>query len=234
MQDRSPKECKERYHQNLKPYTNDEPITGEEGKQIERMVAEMGKRWSDIAQRLGNRSGDAVKNWWNGSINRDNYDSTSGTGRAIQEESDIAPAEDEYSYTSPREQFHRDYPSRKQTLSNQIASEETGPSNRISDSANESVHRPLPKGLLKAPRQEFSEDPIPTRERLTPLRDDDKKDIPPGARWTKIDRKLVNPEALEAAQERFEERDDYVIVLRVLTKGEIQELAEKTQEIRGM
>jgi hypothetical protein len=60
-----------------------------------------------------------------------------------------------------------------------------------------------------------------------------KSGIPPGARWTKIDRKLVNPEALEQAQERFEERMDCVIVLRVLTKEEIQKLADRTKELRG-
>lgn len=60
-----------------------------------------------------------------------------------------------------------------------------------------------------------------------------KEGIPAGARWTKIDRRLVNPQALEEAQERFEERLDCVIVLRVLTKDEIQKLADKTLEIRG-
>jgi hypothetical protein len=43
----------------------------------------------------------------------------------------------------------------------------------------------------------------------------------------------VNPAALEAGQERFEERPEYVIVLRVLSKEEIQAYAVKTQEIRG-
>jgi len=42
----------------------------------------------------------------------------------------------------------------------------------------------------------------------------------------------VNPEALEG-KERYEERLDCVIVLRVLTKEEIQKYADKTQEIRG-
>ena len=57
--------------------------------------------------------------------------------------------------------------------------------------------------------------------------------IPPGARWTKIRRKLVNPEALIEEKERFEERQDFVIVLRVLSKEEIQRLADKTRQIRG-
>ena len=58
------------------------------------------------------------------------------------------------------------------------------------------------------------------------------KDIPPNARWIKIDRKLVSPEALDIGGERYEERSDYLIVLRVLTKDEIERYALKTREIR--
>jgi Myb-like DNA-binding protein FlbD len=67
---RSPKQCRERYHQNLKPTLNHDPITPEEGELIEKMVAEMGKRWAEIARRLKGRSDNAVKNWWNGGQNR--------------------------------------------------------------------------------------------------------------------------------------------------------------------
>lgn len=67
---RSPKQCRERYHQNLKPSLNHDPITLEEGDMIEKMVAEMGKRWAEIARRLKGRSDNAVKNWWNGGQNR--------------------------------------------------------------------------------------------------------------------------------------------------------------------
>ena len=110
---------------------------------------------------------------------------------------------------------------------------------------------PKPKGILKRPTQKFPEHPNAMREGVAPLKDVSirpfvrvvrftnnlvqatKSGIPPGARWTKIDRRLVNPEALEEAKERFEERLDCVIVLRVLTKEEIQKLADRTNEIRG-
>ncbi|KAI0425211.1 Homeodomain-like protein [Xylaria sp. FL1042] len=67
---RSPKQCRERYHQNLKPSLNHEPISAEEGQLIEKLVGDLGKRWAEIARRLNNRSDNAVKNWWNGSQNR--------------------------------------------------------------------------------------------------------------------------------------------------------------------
>lgn len=92
-----------------------------------------------------------------------------------------------------------------------------------------------PRGILKPARQvPFPEDPNPIREGVAPLKDATKDGIPPNARWTKISRVLVNPEALEKAQERFEERDDYVIVLRVISREEIKKLADKTKEIRGL
>lgn len=93
--------------------------------------------------------------------------------------------------------------------------------------------RPKPKGILKQRTVPFPEDPNPAREGVAPLKEAGKDGVPPGARWTKINRVLVNPEALEKSKERYEERDDYVIVLRVLTKEEIAKLAEKTREIRG-
>ncbi|KAF2236202.1 hypothetical protein EV356DRAFT_531139 [Viridothelium virens] len=55
---------------------------------------------------------------------------------------------------------------------------------------------------------------------------------PPNAKWTKIDKRLVDPECLDEANERFEERLDCVTVLRVLTREEIQRYADRTKEIR--
>ena len=112
---------------------------------------------------------------------------------------------------------------------------------RAQDSSNRSVQivtppkesAPQVKGILRKPTSKFPEDPEPIREGVAPHKDALKgKDIPVGARWTRIDRRLVNPEALEQAKERFEERMDCVIVLRVLTKEDIQKLADRTKKIR--
>jgi hypothetical protein len=93
--------------------------------------------------------------------------------------------------------------------------------------------KPL-RGILKQPSARFPEEANPLREGVAPHREDKKlKDVPPGARWTKINRKIVNPEALSLGKERFEVRDDFVIVLRVLSREEIQDYAEATQVLRG-
>lgn len=83
---RSPKQCRERYHQNLKPSLNHDPITPEEGILIERLVGEMGKKWAEIARRLHGRSDNAVKNWWNGGVNRRTRMSTQRGSTAIRKE----------------------------------------------------------------------------------------------------------------------------------------------------
>ncbi|KAG5971872.1 hypothetical protein E4U58_007146 [Claviceps cyperi] len=92
--------------------------------------------------------------------------------------------------------------------------------------------KPL-RGILKQPKASFPEEDNPVREGVAPHKEDKKlKEVPPGARWTKINRKIVNPDALTMGKERFEVRDDFVIVLRVLSKDEIQEYAAATQVLR--
>jgi len=67
---RSAKRCRERYYQYLLPSLNHEPIATQEGDLIEQFVEQMGRQWSVIARLLGNRSDNAVKNWWIHRMNR--------------------------------------------------------------------------------------------------------------------------------------------------------------------
>ncbi|KHN94251.1 uncharacterized protein MAM_07887 [Metarhizium album ARSEF 1941] len=102
----------------------------------------------------------------------------------------------------------------------------------VSPPKEKSEGKPL-KGILKQPKASFPEEANPVREGVAPHKEDKKlKEAPPGARWTKINRKIVNPEALTIGKERFEVRDDFVIVLRVLSKEEIQAYAAATQVLR--
>ena len=103
----------------------------------------------------------------------------------------------------------------------------------VSPPKDKSDDKPL-KSILKQPRVRFPEEANPIREGVAPHKEDKKlKEAPAGARWTKINRKIVNPEALTVGKERFEARDDFVIVLRVLGKEEIQAYAAATQVLRG-
>ncbi|KAG7004548.1 hypothetical protein G7Y79_00024g054980 [Physcia stellaris] len=99
--------------------------------------------------------------------------------------------------------------------------------------ATSSQRIPEPKGILRQPTEKFPEETHPIREGVAP-RDHGAHGVPEGARWTRIDRRLVNPESLELGNERYVERTDCVIVLRVLSKDEIEQFALKTQEIRGL
>ncbi|KAG5998632.1 hypothetical protein E4U54_002145 [Claviceps lovelessii] len=102
----------------------------------------------------------------------------------------------------------------------------------VSPPKEKSDGKPL-RGILKQPKASFPEEENPVREGVAPHKEDKKlKEVPPGARWTKINRKIVNPEALTIGKERFEVRDDFVIVLRVLSKEEIQAYAAATQVLR--
>ncbi|KAK3342334.1 hypothetical protein B0H65DRAFT_216945 [Neurospora tetraspora] len=56
--------------------------------------------------------------------------------------------------------------------------------------------------------------------------------VPIGAKWTKISRKRVSPEALTLGKKRFKVRGDSVIVQRILTLDEIREYKGSTAQIR--
>lgn len=71
LKTRTAKQCRERYHQNLRPNLNKSPISKEEGQAIKKLVARHGYRWTFIAKLLNtNRSDNSIKNWWKTNVKR--------------------------------------------------------------------------------------------------------------------------------------------------------------------
>lgn len=75
MTGRTAKQCRERWVQNLRPELTHGTMTDEECAFILDSVNTVGQKWAEIARRLqaagiGCRSDNAVKNWYNGTINR--------------------------------------------------------------------------------------------------------------------------------------------------------------------
>ena len=141
----------------------------------------------------------------------------------------LAEGDTEVSSSSERRQAR----SRAQSRGRESAVTEDKQVRVVSPPREKKPDKPI-KGILKQPRERFPEEDNPIREGVAPHKDDKtKKDVPQGARWTKINRRMVNPEALTIGKERFEVRDEFVIVLRVLSKEEIQEYATATAQIRG-
>ncbi|RKF58166.1 putative zinc finger protein dhhc domain containing protein [Erysiphe neolycopersici] len=111
-----------------------------------------------------------------------------------------------------------------------VASDNRKP--RVVSPPREKVDEKPVKGILRTPRDKFPEDPAPAREGVALPEDVKRKGNPSDAVWTRVTRRLVNAEALESRNERFEVQDDYILIFRVLTKEEIQYYADLTQEIR--
>ncbi|KAJ5381662.1 uncharacterized protein N7496_004090 [Penicillium cataractarum] len=163
--------------------------------------------------------------------------------RSRHSSTDTSSAEDRSARRPPRDRSHHRSRSRRAPEDGRSSESRSSPTIdrreearkpiAVEPPATKEAEQPAPRGILKPPKKAFPEEPNPIREGVAPLKDANKNGIPPTARWTKIDRRLVNPAALEAGNERYEERSEFVIVLRVLTKEEIQAYALKTQEIRG-
>ncbi|TVY35489.1 hypothetical protein LOCC1_G006371 [Lachnellula occidentalis] len=79
--------------------------------------------------------------------------------------------------------------------------------------------------------EHFGTSPRPYSSRLAP--DSYGNEIPSDAKWTKMARRLVSPEVLDQDRRRYEARPDFVAVLGVLSRDEIEDYAVRSQILRA-
>ncbi|KAE9370295.1 hypothetical protein N431DRAFT_426677 [Stipitochalara longipes BDJ] len=89
---------------------------------------------------------------------------------------------------------------------------------------------PIPAASPRTSSEGFGTSPGPETIRLAP--DEHGNEIPPNAHWTKINRRLVSPTVLDQDHRRYEARPEWVAVLGVLTRAEIESYAARTAELR--
>lgn len=89
---------------------------------------------------------------------------------------------------------------------------------------------PIPSANPRGSSDGFGTSPRPEPVRLAP--DEYGNEIPSDAKWTRINRRLVSPEVLDQDHRRYEARPEWVAVLGVLSRSEIESYAARSAEIR--
>ncbi|TVY92753.1 hypothetical protein LAWI1_G002435 [Lachnellula willkommii] len=89
----------------------------------------------------------------------------------------------------------------------------------------------IPSANPRDSTERFGTSPRPDTSRLAP--DSYGNEIPSDAKWTKMARRLVSPEVLDQDRRRYEARPDFVAVLGILSRDEIEDYAVRSQALRA-
>jgi hypothetical protein len=65
LHNRTPKQCRERWNNQLNPHINKDPWTLDEDRLIAKKQAELGNQWAQISRYLPGRTDTQIKNRWN-------------------------------------------------------------------------------------------------------------------------------------------------------------------------
>lgn len=80
LKDRTGKQCRERWHNQLDPTINKNPWTAEEEALLIRLHNEKGNKWADIAKHIPGRTDNTIKNHWNSAKRRLNRQTAGKSG----------------------------------------------------------------------------------------------------------------------------------------------------------
>ena len=108
---RSPKSCRQRWNEHLDPKLRLDPLNEDEKQKIVELQQKFGNQWTTIAQELGNRSPNTVKNFWynhhrkarglDPSTSQSNSEGkstdvgSSDRGNSVAEQQSVSPTNDE-------------------------------------------------------------------------------------------------------------------------------------------